>query len=48
MLEIDVAISFILAGVPVTIRLRCFEATEGAAFTRARPASVMASVETEP
>ena len=35
LLEIDVAISLVLAGVAVTITLCCFEAAEGAAFTGA-------------
>jgi hypothetical protein len=35
LLEIDVAISPVLAGVAVTITLCCFEAAEGAAFTGA-------------
>ena len=35
LLEIDVAIALVLAGVAVTITLCCFEAAEGAAFTGA-------------
>jgi len=35
LLEIDVAISLVLAGVAVTITLCCVEAAEGAAFTGA-------------
>ena len=35
LLEIDVAISLVLAGVAVTITLCCLEAGEGAAFTGA-------------
>jgi hypothetical protein len=35
LLEIDVAISLILAGVAVSITLCCLEAAEGAAFTGA-------------
>jgi hypothetical protein len=35
LLEIDVAIALVLAGVAVTITLCCFESADGAAFTGA-------------
>jgi hypothetical protein len=35
LLEIDVAIALVLAGVAVTITLSCFESAEAAAFTGA-------------
>ena len=35
LLEIDIAIALVLAGVAVTITLCCLEAAEGAAFTAA-------------
>lgn len=35
MLEVDAAISLVVAGIAVTITLCCFEGAEGAAFTGA-------------